>query len=163
MSERESLQRGEQTRRQFCSHACQAATLVAFGSLLPACGGSPTSASGGNAPALTSVNGTVGDGGRIRVTIDASSPLNTVGGAALIRASGSNYLASRTGQDSFTVLTAVCTHEGCTVEGFRNSTYVCPCHGSVYSTSGAVINGPATQPLRQFASTFANGVLSFNV
>lgn len=161
MSVEEILRSREQTRRTFCTQACQAATLVAFGSLLPACGGSPTSASGGSAPPLTSINGSL-SGGRVSVTIDGSSPLNSVGGAALIRASGTNYLASRTGQDAFTVLTALCTHEGCTVEGFRNSTYVCPCHGSTYSTSGSVINGPASQPLRQFASTFANGVLSFN-
>src|SRR6185436_5578536 len=126
MKELEILASQEPTRRTFCAHACQAATLVAFGSLLPACGGSPTSASGGTAPALTSVNGTL-SGGRVSVTITDGSPLNTVGGAVIIRASGSNYLASRTGNDSYTVLTAVCTHEACTVEGFRNNQYVCPC------------------------------------
>ncbi len=157
----EILESREPSRRDFCTHACQAATLAALGSLLPACGGSPTSASGGSAPPLTSVNGSV-SGGRVSVTIDGSSPLNAVGGAALIRASGNNYLASRTGTDTFTVLTAVCTHEQCTVEGFRNNQYVCPCHGSTYTTSGSVVNGPATRSLTQFASTFANGVLSFN-
>jgi Rieske Fe-S protein len=161
MSESRNRRELEPSRRAFCSHACQAATLVAFGSMLPACGGGPTSPSGGSAPPLTSVNGTA-SGGRVSVTVDGSSPLNAVGGAAIIRAGGANYLASRTGQDSFTVLTAVCTHEGCTVEGFRNSQYVCPCHGSVFSTSGSVVNGPATRSLTQFASTFANGVLSFN-
>jgi cytochrome b6-f complex iron-sulfur subunit len=158
MSERDS--RPAQTRRAFCSHACQAATLVAFGSFLPACGGNPTSASGGSAPALTAINATLA-AGRVSVTIDASSPLANVGGAALIRASGNAYLASRTGQDTFSVLTAVCTHEGCTVEGFQNSQYVCPCHGSVFSTSGGVVKGPATRSLTAFAATFTGGVLSF--
>jgi cytochrome b6-f complex iron-sulfur subunit len=155
------IQPQEPTRRAFCAHACQAATVAALGSLLPACGGNPTSPSGGSAPPLPSVTGTV-SGGRVSVTVGDGSPLNPSGGAAIIRAGGSNYLASRTGDATFTVLTAVCTHEACTVEGFRNSQYVCPCHGSTYSTSGSVINGPATQSLRQFPSTFSGGVLSFN-
>jgi cytochrome b6-f complex iron-sulfur subunit len=162
MKDNKILELQEPTRRAFCAHACQAASLVALGSLLPGCGGgSPTSASGGTAPALTSVTGT-SSGGRVSLTVDSSSPLNTVGGAALIRVTGNSYLASRTGTDTFTVLTAVCTHEGCTVEGFRNSQYVCPCHGSTYTTSGTVVTGPATRALTQFSSTFANGVLSFN-
>jgi Rieske Fe-S protein len=163
MKQLEILEARDQSRRAFCTQACQAATLVALGSVLPACGSSsPTSPSGGgSAPPLTSVNGTL-SAGRVSVTVDASSPLNTVGGAALIRAAGNSYLASRTSQDIVTVLTAVCTHEQCTVEGFRNNQYVCPCHGSTYTTSGSVVNGPATRALTQFPSTLANGVLSFN-
>ena len=47
------------------------------------------------------------------------------------------------------------------MHGYRlQSPYVCPCHGSQYSTSGAVLNGPATQPLRQFATQFTNNVLT---
>jgi cytochrome b6-f complex iron-sulfur subunit len=160
MRELEILHPKEATRRAFCSQACQAATVVALGSLLPACGGSPTSPSD-TAPTLRSVNGTL-SGGRVSVTITDGSPLAPLGGAAIIRASGTNYLAARTGDASFTVLTAVCTHEGCTVEGFRKSQYVCPCHGSTYSTSGSVVKGPAAQSLRQFPSTFSGGVLSFN-
>ena len=161
MTESKDLLPQEPTRRTFCAHACQAATLVALGAVLPACGGSPTSPSGGTAPPLTQVTGTV-SGGRVSVTINDTSPLTPIGGAALIRASGNNYLASRTGAATFVVLTAVCTHEQCTVEGFRNNQYVCPCHGSTYSTSGSVVVGPATRALTQFASTFTGNVLSFN-
>jgi len=150
----------ELTRRRFCAHACQAASLVAFGSLVAGCGGSPTSPSGGSAPALPSVDGIV-SGGRVSITVDASSPLNNVGSAAIIRASSGSYLASRTGQDTFAVLTAICTHEGCTIDGFQSSTYVCPCHGSQFNVNGGVTKGPASQSLTQFASTFSNGALSF--
>ena len=48
--------------------------------------------------------------------------------------------------NSFRAASAVCTHLGCTVnlagEGFR-----CPCHGSVFDPSGAVVSGPAPSPL----------------
>lgn len=43
---------------------------------------------------------------------------------------------------------AICTHLGCTVRLETNGQYRCPCHGSYFEANGAVINGPATKPLR---------------
>jgi cytochrome b6-f complex iron-sulfur subunit len=45
----------------------------------------------------------------------------------------------------------------------RESVYVCPCHGSEFNTSGVVVQGPATAPLRQFPTTFANNVVTISV
>lgn len=46
---------------------------------------------------------------------------------------------------------AVCTHTGCTVEGWdaENKHLICPCHGSKYdaANSATVLNGPASKPL----------------
>jgi cytochrome b6-f complex iron-sulfur subunit len=148
-------------RREFVTHACQAVSLATLGSILQGCGGSPSSPSS-SAPALAMVNGTAG-GGAVTVAIDAGSPLASVGGAALVQSSAGNFLVSRTAQDSFTALTAICTHEQCTVTGFQSSRYVCPCHGSQYSTSGAVLQGPATRALQQFATRFTNNVLTITV
>ena len=55
---------------------------------------------------------------------------------------------------------AVCTHEGCTITGADADIYVCPCHGSRYSRSGKVVNGPATSSLRKYATTFADGIVT---
>ena len=83
---------------------------------------------------------------------------------ALVQTSSNgSFLATRTAQTTFSVLTATCTHEGCTVTGFSGTTFVCPCHGSRYSTSGGVVNGPATRALQTFNSQFANGLLTFNL
>jgi cytochrome b6-f complex iron-sulfur subunit len=153
---RETLSPSRATRREFCIHACQFASLVATGTVA-ACGGSPTSPS---APSLTTVTVTV-SGRTVSVPVDGSSVLATAGGAALAQTSVGTFLLSRTGQDSFTVLTATCTHEGCTVSGFASDQYVCPCHGSRYTTAGAVVNGPATRALQQFASQFTSGVVTF--
>jgi len=71
------------------------------------------------------------------------------------------FLITQTNQNTFSVLTATCTHEAETINGFSNSRFRCPRHGSEFSTSGGVLVGPATQSLRQFASSFSNGTLTF--
>ena len=164
MSERiETLPTPESTRRQFCAHACQAVSLTAVAGLAAACGGgSPTSpSSGSSAPQLSSVNGTVSNR-TVSVTIDGSGPLAANGGAAIVQSSIGQFLITRVNDTTYTVLTAVCTHQSCTVSGFENSRFVCPCHGSQFTASGSVSNGPATQALRSFAASFANGVVSFS-
>jgi nitrite reductase/ring-hydroxylating ferredoxin subunit len=44
-----------------------------------------------------------------------------------------------------------CTHRGCSLASgkLEGTTVTCPCHGSQFDvTSGAVIRGPATRPVR---------------
>ena len=45
-------------------------------------------------------------------------------------------------------LSLVCTHLGCTVNVTPNN-LVCPCHGSIFDRSGAVLKGPSTEPLKR--------------
>ena len=165
-----SEQVSEPSRRLFCAHACQAASLVAVSALLPACGGggddgNPTSPSGGGGTtqALPVINATVS--GRA-VSVSVSGSLASPGSAALVQASSLQpnvFLVFRDSTTAFTVLTAVCTHEGCTVDSFNGQLYTCPCHGSRYTTGGGVANGPANSPLRSFASTLSGTTLTFNV
>ena len=161
----------EPSRRQFCAHACQAASLVAVSALLPACGGggdgggNPTAPSGGGASpsALSVINGTLA--GRT-VSVGVSGSLANPGSAALVQVSGVQpnvFLVFRDSTTSFTVLTAVCTHEGCTVDSFNGQLYTCPCHGSRYTTGGQVANGPANRNLQTYASSLSGTTLTFNV
>ena len=149
-------------RRGFCVNACQIASLFALGSLLEDCGGNPTSPSGGSAPALTKVSGTVGNGA-ITVNVAADSPLASTGGAALVQSGAGTFLVARVAQDTFNAMTATCTHEGCTIDQFGSSMFVCPCHGSEFSTSGGVIKGPASRSLQRFNATFVANVLTITL
>lgn len=146
-------------RRTFCIQACQAASCLAIGSLASACGGG---SSPSNVPQLTTVNGSV-SGNATVVQIDSTSPLAAVGGAAMVRSSNGAFLVARTAQESFSALTTVCTHETCTITGFDSTSFVCPCHGSRFSTTGRVVNGPASAPLRSFSTSFSNNVLTISL
>lgn len=49
---------------------------------------------------------------------------------------------------SFQAFSAICTHQGCTVNEVTGPTINCPCHGSQFdSTDGSVVQGPAEKPL----------------
>src|SRR3954453_23049410 len=102
------------TRREFCAYAGQAASILAAAGLT-ACGSSPTSPS--DIPQLGSVPASV-SGRAVTVRIDATWPLAAVGSAAIAQASVGSFLIARTSQTAFNVVTAICTHEGCTVTGF---------------------------------------------
>ena len=97
----------------------------------------------------------------VSVPIGLTSPLANTGSMALTQTSIGGFLIARTSASAFNVLTAVCTHEGCTVSNSSGSAFACPCHGSQFSTSGSVAKGPANSSLRQFPSSFDGSVLTF--
>ena len=150
-----------QTRREFCSHACQAIALAAIGGSLPGCGGAGGGGVTGpsSAAALPLVNASFANNAVV-LTIDASSPLASVGSAAIVQSAAGLFLVAHTGQDTFTALTSNCTHAQCTITGYESQTYVCPCHGSRFDTSGHVRNGPAVAALRAYTTQFVNPVLT---
>ena len=152
-----------QTRREFCAHACQAASVAAvagvFGSVLQACGGNSNPSSPSGFQSLPVIGATPANGS-VALTIDSASPLAAVGSAALIQTSSQFLLVAHTAQDAFAALNGTCTHQACTITGFGSGVFVCPCHGSQFTTSGRVVSGPAPAPLAQHQTQFANGVLT---
>lgn len=147
------------TRREFCACCSKAAGLLALGASAAACGGSPTGPSS-NAQALSSVSATV-SGRTVSVAVGAGSPLAATGSMAMTQTSLGTFLLARTGTTSATVLTATCTHEGCTINEMSGSSFVCPCHGSTFTTSGAVVKGPASRSLQQFTAQVNGDTLTF--
>jgi len=131
----------------------------ALGALLQGCGSGGGLTSPSSIQSLPLVTGSDVNGGVV-VNIGASSPLAAVGSAALVESPSALVLVAHTGQDSFTALSATCTHAGCTIQGYANPNFVCTCHGSEFSASGQVLNGPAVVPLAQYHTQFASGVLT---
>jgi cytochrome b6-f complex iron-sulfur subunit len=94
-------------------------------------------------------------------TADLSDPQYS----ALLQEGG--YIAARNiivvnvGNNNYIALSSVCTHQGCQVSYSRvNNNLPCGCHGSVFSTTGSVINGPAEAPLQRYSVTVENNILT---
>ncbi len=63
-------------------------------------------------------------------------------------------------EEGFIALSAVCTHLGCMTRYEQaEERLVCPCHGSVFSTSGVVTEGPAPKALERRHIELKDGVL----
>lgn len=103
-------------------------------STTPAAGGSSTASSGGTELAKVA---DIPDGGSLVV---------------------GQVLLARTG-DTVVGHSVVCTHAGCPVQA-AGANADCNCHGSQYNaTTGAVLKGPATQPLAEVAVTVKDGAV----
>ncbi len=112
------------------------------------------SPSGGGTPPPPSGSGTV-------FTADLSSEIKTVGasktsnGIILVRIAADNVAAS------FTAVQIACTHEGTNINySTSDGKFICPLHGSQFSQTGAVLNGPAVVALKKYTVTISGTTLS---
>jgi Rieske Fe-S protein len=133
------------SRREFI--AASAASAVAA-LLATACGASGT----------TGVNT-----GPVSLSVQVSnySTLANVGGIAEVDRGGTPVAAVRTGASSFDAFSLICPHNGCTV-GISGSSFVCPCHGARFASSGAWTGGQRTSNLASLATSYdaTTGVLT---
>jgi Rieske Fe-S protein len=73
------------------------------------------------------------------------APVSAIQGAGVV---ADGVVLTRTDSGGVQGLSAVCTHEGCTVGAPHDGVVTCPCHGSRFDAStGQVLSGPATRPL----------------
>ena len=92
------------------------------------------------------------DGARMLVAVDEVP----VGGGVVLRKE--KVVVTRPAPDDVRAFSAVCTHQGCTVNSVADGRIDCPCHGSSFdATTGAVRNGPATRPLTKVAVVVRSG------
>jgi nucleotide-binding universal stress UspA family protein/nitrite reductase/ring-hydroxylating ferredoxin subunit len=82
-----------------------------------------------------------------RTIVQAVTEL-TPGEGGIIERQGEKLAAYVNDAGDLHLMSARCTHMGCTVAwNPGEKTFDCPCHGSRYSPTGAVVNGPAGRPL----------------
>lgn len=63
-------------------------------------------------------------------------------------------------QQNNRVVSATCPHEGCEVTWRGEAQeFFCPCHDSRFNSQGAVLSGPARDPLYELPTRVENGVL----
>jgi cytochrome b6-f complex iron-sulfur subunit len=96
----------------------------------------------------------------IDLTLPANSALNSDGGSLVVQ----SIIVANTGSMAFIALDSICTHQGCTVEYNAGADNIqCPCHGSVYSKTGTVINGPAPKALKSYPVTKAGDIITISI
>lgn len=128
------------TRRQFLAAVAATAAAAAAASALEACG-SPAG------PSFAIV-------GPPQVKVALMAVGQTVG-VDNVGEGGVGMAVTRLSATSVVAVSRLCTHQACTVglPGTPGGAMQCPCHGSVFTVQGAVVQGPAPAPLRTFAAT----------
>lgn len=72
-----------------------------------------------------------------------------------VQPAGHVIVAQLDNSGTYVCVSQICTHAACSVSyaGGING-FACPCHGSTYSSTGAVTGGPAPAPLHSYTTTF---------
>jgi cytochrome b6-f complex iron-sulfur subunit len=144
-------------RDEFLSKLGIGALGLCMGSCLAACskGSSPSPSGNNNNPPPSS--GTT-------FTTDLNSSLTNVGdskvsnGIILARVAAGNQVSS------FTAVQVACTHEGTSINyNGGQGVFICPLHGSIFSKTGTVVQGPAVAALKQYAISIAGSTLTVTV
>lgn len=130
---------GCMNRRQFLSTAATASA----GLLTIACGDGVVS---GIAPEIIPL-----PSGPITITVGDHPGLATNGTLVVIMDS---IGVKRTGAATFEAMSLLCTHQGCRVTITSNTQLDCPCHFSRFDGDGAVVRGPAQDPLPRFTTSY---------
>ena len=137
------------SRRKFLANAVGAAGVIGLVTLT-GCGDGQLS----GVQANTGGGGGPGGGGNGPVTIkvgDYASLANT----GVLVAINSFTVVVRTGPATFDAFSMYCTHQGCLTDvAPGGQKLVCPCHGSEFSASGGVIQGPAARSLDKFTTSY---------
>jgi cytochrome b6-f complex iron-sulfur subunit len=131
-------------RKEFISQVGLGAASLLFLNCLGGC-----SKGGDRPPAPTNVD----------FTVDLSSPAN----AALVTSGGFIYtngvVVAKAVSGSYVAVSQACTHEGTSVQYQTTDRFFCPNHGSVFSTSGTVVTGPATKSLTRYNTSLSGNNL----
>ena len=91
----------------------------------------------------------------------ANSPFNVLqnnGGFYVDTAN--NVIIAKTTSGMLIAVSSLCTHQSVTLEfQANNNRFYCPGHRSNFNTSGTVLNGPASAPLKSYKTSLSGSLL----
>jgi cytochrome b6-f complex iron-sulfur subunit len=89
--------------------------------------------------------------GQTLATVDLNADLKNVGESITTNKIIIVRLTAGNSPASFTAVSVVCTHQGTSINyNPAQGKFICPNHGSQFSTTGSVLLGPAAIPLQEF-------------
>jgi cytochrome b6-f complex iron-sulfur subunit len=120
----------------------------------------------GAAALLTCMSGCSKSGGSIpsAPNVDFTLDLSASNNSPLLTRGGYIYqdgvIVAYTSKGTYIALSQTCTHQGSTVVyDLQSDTFYCPSHGSDFSDSGSVNNGPAQVGLKLYTMTKSGNML----
>src|SRR6185312_4623507 len=95
------------------------------------------------------------------LTDPTNKDLTMTGGAVAVDGDSDTILVVRVSDTEVTAVSAICTHDGCeNLYTASAMTFDCPCHGSKFSLTGAVLRGPARTPLKKYTATLSGTTIT---
>ena len=115
----------------------------------------------------SSTSATPGAGGtgpvNANFTVDLNSNLTTIGSSMVQSGVIIVRLAAGNTPGSFTAVQVACTHEGTSINFNQAANkFICPNHGSTFSTTGAVTLGPAASSLKAYNITINGSLMTIS-
>ncbi|HSN30657.1 MAG TPA: Rieske (2Fe-2S) protein [Kofleriaceae bacterium] len=140
-----------------CSGCSRRALLQGLGlAALSACAGTPSQPSGTAA--------TCGANLCLDLNDPANKDLTSAGGALIVDSSTDTIMVVRVSETQVAALSAICTHASCETTYTPSTMQLdCPCHGSQFSLSGAVVRGPARRSLRTYTATLSGTTITITL
>lgn len=97
----------------------------------------------------------------VNAIIDLNTDLKNIGDSKVVSGVIVVRLAAANAPASFTAVQVACTHEGTSINySTTQGKFICPNHGSEFSTTGSVLMGPASSALRKYTITISGTTLT---
>lgn len=89
----------------------------------------------------------------VDLTAASSAPLNDAAVGYIYNATR-DVIVAKTAAGGYIAVQAPCTHDGTSVYFAQSQNrFICPNHNAIFDTGGAVLGGPAPQPLKKYTAT----------
>ncbi len=141
-------------RKEFLSTFGFGLAAVCAGGCLTSCSKSSNDMPPGGGPTPTQPSG-------VNFTINLSNEITAVGDSIVRNGVIVARLSAGSTASSFTAVQVACTHQGTAINfNSAQTRFICPNHGSQFTTDGTVLNGPASTNLKKYNIAIASNTMT---